>query len=182
MWKIFSKVTIIKVEKGSFFDSILSGDFYSWFAGYMGYIWLAVAIAFLFSELGTPGLFFFVSFSVGAIGAAVVAFLGFSVIFQCLFGLAVSLISFFLMRKYLKQKELSQVTYEKAKTNVEALVGSDGIVLEVIKPHGVGVVKVGGEKWRARVEDGVGLQKGAIVSVLRVEGNTVIVKSKISGE
>lgn len=171
-----SKITIIKVPKGGLVDSVLSGQMFEFFTGYMGYIWLIVAILFLFAELNTPGLFFFVSFAIGAFAAAVAAFAGYAVIAQCLIALAVSLVSFGVMRTYLKSKRLSDVRYEHPNTNIDALLSKKGVVTKVIEPHKKGVVRVGGETWRARCEGEEILKTGAVVSIVRIEGNTIIVK------
>lgn len=170
------RITIIKVSKNGFFDSLLSGNFPYLLASYMGYIWLIIAIALLFAELNTPGLFFFLSFTVGAICSAVLAFMGYSIITQCVVGLVVSIMTFFFLRKYLKSKKMSDVMYGPAHTNIDALVGKNGVVIEQIKPSGKGLVKVGSELWRARCEGQEVLGKGTTVVVLRIEGNTLIVK------
>jgi membrane protein implicated in regulation of membrane protease activity len=148
----------------------------------MGYIWLAIAILFLFAELNTPGLFFFISFTLGAMCASILAFLNYSFIIQCSCGLLVSIISFWLLRKYLKRKNMSEVSYGNPITNIDALVGRQGIVVATIEAHGTGSVRIGGEVWRARGESGEALDEGIFVVVLRVEGNTVIVKSNANDE
>jgi membrane protein implicated in regulation of membrane protease activity len=147
-----------------------------WFIEYLGYFWIVVAIMFLFAEMNTPGLFFFVSFAAGAICASVLAFLGYSLITQCVAGMSVTIVVFFLMRKYLKQKKMSEVTYESAHTNIDALARKCGLVVAEIGPHSAGRVKIGGEVWRARGDGGVEIKEDVLVCVLRVEGNTLIVK------
>jgi len=140
-------------------------------------IWLVIAILLLFAELSTPGLFFFISFALGALCAAVLAYFSFSLITQCVVGLLISIILFLIMRKYLKHKKLSEVFYGTPHTNIDALINEKGIVLRSMAPHKTGSVKIGGETWRARSEGGNVLQKGTVVFVVRIEGNTVIVKS-----
>ena len=147
---------------------------------YMGYLWLVVALFFLFAELQTPGLFFFVSFTIGALGAAILAFLGYSLIVQCVAGLVISIAAFLIMRKFLKKIKMSEVRYDRSHTNIDALVGKSGIVVKSIRPHAVGQVKIGGEVWRARSDSD--LEKGVEVKVLRVEGNTVVVKNYKEGK
>ncbi len=144
---------------------------------YIGYFWLLVSIAFLFAELSTPGLFFFVSFSLGAFCAAILAFIGYSLVIQCIGGLAVSIVSFFILRKYLKQKRLSDVHYSssESETNIYGIVGKEGVVTDVIEPLKYGQVKIGGEFWRASSEGGAILEKGTVVKVLSVKGNAVVV-------
>ena len=48
-----------------------------------GYTWLVAALLLLLSEISTPGLFYFLSFSAGACGAAMAAFLGANIYLQC---------------------------------------------------------------------------------------------------
>ncbi|MBU1007601.1 NfeD family protein [Candidatus Dependentiae bacterium] len=171
-----NNITIIRVSNGGMLDSLM------WLQSYTGYFWLIVAIAFLFSELAAPGLFFFISFSVGAFCAAGLAFFGHSFFAQCTIGLVVSMATFLVMRKFLQRKKLSEVEYGSSITNIDAIAGRTGVVVNGIKPHFKGVVRIGGELWRARGEGGVILEAGAIVKILRVEGNTVVVKPIESGE
>jgi inner membrane protein len=59
-------------------------------------------------------------------------------------------------------------------SNVDALVGREGIVLETIDPvSNTGRVRIGSEEWRARADEHIA--SGARVCVLGVEGATVVV-------
>ncbi|MGM0494954.1 MAG: NfeD family protein [Armatimonadota bacterium] len=59
-------------------------------------------------------------------------------------------------------------------SNVDALVGQEGIVLETIDPVGnTGRVRIGSEQWRARADEQI--EAGERVCVLGVEGATVVV-------
>ena len=147
-----------------------------WLKSYMGYFWLFTAIFFLFIELNTPGVLFFVSFAIGSICASALAFVGYSLTLQCLLGLAVSLIAFLIMKRFIKSKKMSEIKYGSAITNIDALVGKTGVVISTIGPMYVGQVKVGGEVWRAKPDGEIFLEKDAIVYILRVEGNTVVVR------
>ena len=147
----------------------------------MGYIWLAIAFAFLFAELGTPGLFFFISFAIGSFAAALAFFLGFSLTTQFVVAISITLISFFLMKNYLKKKSLSDVIYEASHTNIDALINKNGIVTQTIEPHKKGRVKVGGEEWLAESQERMSLQKGTVVKVNEVRGNRVIVQPEVKG-
>jgi Membrane protein implicated in regulation of membrane protease activity len=149
-------------------------------ADYMGYVWLVLALLLLFAELSTPGLFFFISFALGAFCSSVLAFLGYSIVVQCWGGLCGAGIAFVLLRMYLKRTKMSKVDYAHGSMNVDALVGRQGLVTGVISPHVPGWVKIGGEIWAARSD--VSLQEGTPVIVLRVQGNTVIVKAAKQGD
>ncbi len=66
----------------------------------------------------------------------------------------------------------------KAKTNIDAIIGKEGIVLKSIAKNADGLVKVGNEQWRARAEDDIKKREGIVV--IRVSGVTLIVE-KIEG-
>lgn len=59
-------------------------------------------------------------------------------------------------------------------SNVDAVVGQEGIVLETIDPvSNTGRVRVGSDEWRARADEEIGA--GERVCVLGVEGATLVV-------
>ena len=66
----------------------------------------------------------------------------------------------------------------KAKTNIDAIIGRQGIMLKSIAKNVDGLVKVGNEQWRARAEDDI--EEGEEIVVTSVNGVTLIVK-KIEG-
>ncbi len=66
----------------------------------------------------------------------------------------------------------------KAKTNIDAIIGRQGIVLRSIAKNVDGLVKVGTEQWRARAEEDI--RKGNEIVVISVSGVTLIVE-KIKG-
>ena len=66
----------------------------------------------------------------------------------------------------------------KAKTNIDAIIGRQGIVLRNIAKNTDGLVKVGNEQWRARAEEGI--KEGEEIVVISVSGVTLIVE-KIKG-
>lgn len=140
---------------------------------YLGYVWLIISVIFLFAEITTPGLFFFIAFAIGSLIAAILAFLDFSFVLQCLVGLGVSLFSFWLLRHFFAVRSQGKVI----KTNVEALVGKNGIVVKAIEPNAFGQVKVEGEIWAAESVDARSLNKGTTVKVERVVGNRLLVKA-----
>lgn len=136
-----------------------------------GYAWLIAALLLLLLEVGTPGLFYFLSFSAGAFGAAIVAFLGVNLQWQCITTICVALLVFFVLRHYFTPRAAK----EAKTTNFDALLHQSAIVTEVIKPHSPGRVKIRGEEWLAITETGHVLQKGTLVTVQGLQGNKLIV-------
>lgn len=139
---------------------------------YIVYVWLIVALLFLFAELFTPGLFFFVAFAIGCVAAALFSFLDYSFTAQCLVALGVSIISFFFLRHFCAVKFKGG----RELTNVDALHGCSGIVVNEIRSEESGRVKVKGEIWPAKTKGDQILEKGAKVKVMRIEGNHLIVE------
>ena len=66
----------------------------------------------------------------------------------------------------------------KTKTNIDAIIGRQGIVLKSIARNVDGLVKVGYEQWRARAEEDI--KQGDEIVVTSVSGVTLIVE-KIKG-
>ena len=66
----------------------------------------------------------------------------------------------------------------KSRTNIDAIIGRQGIVLRSIAKNVDGLVKIGYEQWRARAEEEI--KKGDEIIVTGVSGATLIV-NKIDG-
>ena len=137
----------------------------------LGYFWLIMAIIFLFAEIGTPGLFFFVAFAVGCVFASIAAFSGFVLYIQCFVSLGVLLLTFVFIRL-----RFTSSNVRSDQTNIYALVGREAHVIKKICPHHKGQVKVGGENWTAIADCKLELCVGMVVEVIGIRGNTLIVK------
>jgi len=68
----------------------------------------------------------------------------------------------------------------EAKTNIDAIIGRQGIVLKNIAKNVDGLVKVGNEQWRARAEEDI--KKGEEIVVTSVSGVTLIVEKTKGGD
>jgi len=69
---------------------------------------------------------------------------------------------------------------KKAQTNIDAIVGRRGIVLQSITRSVDGRVRVGNERWRARAEEDIG--EGNEIVVTGVSGVTLVVKKANGGD
>ncbi len=67
---------------------------------------------------------------------------------------------------------------KKTKTNIDAIIGRNGIVLRSIARNVDGSVKIGNEQWRARAKEDI--KEGEEIVVNSVSGVTLIVE-KIKG-
>jgi len=62
----------------------------------------------------------------------------------------------------------------KARTNIDAIIGKQGIVLKSIARYADGLVKVGNEQWRGRAEEDI--EQGEEIVVNSISGVTLIVE------
>ena len=111
------------------------------------HIWIIAGLVLWIVEIFTPG------FVVGVFGAAcliVAPFAGAGIPFKMqllVFGIATAVMSLTVRPLILKHFYGREA---KVKTNVDALVGKSGMVMEVIdNASGTGRARIGGEVWRA---------------------------------
>lgn len=77
----------------------------------------------------------------------------------------------FVGRKYIKER----LTVATKKTNADALIGKNALVLSPIEPQKPGRVRVESEDWRAESDEKI--QKGDTVKVVSISGVTLKVKN-----
>lgn len=137
--------------------------------------WLVALIVFLVIEAATLGLAT-IWFAGGALIALIAAMCGAGIVIQMVLFLIVSLVLLIFTRP-LAVRFLSKDTL---KTNVDRVIGMEGIVTEEISNlAGTGKVSLGGNIWTARTEnEGGTIPADAVIEVLRVEGVKLIVKVK----
>lgn len=136
-------------------------------------IWLIIAVICAAIEAITMGLTT-IWFTGGAIAAAIVAMLGFSVPVQAGLCLVVSILLIYFTRPIAVKK----LKVGKEKTNVDALAGREALVTETIQPFRAGQAKVDGLVWSAVAKDEHStIESGSIVKIDGVEGVKLIVSS-----
>ena len=142
---------------------------------YLPVYWLIALVVFLVIEAATLGLAT-IGFAGGALVALIAAMCGAGIVIQIVLFLVVSLVLLFFTRP-LAVRFLNKDTL---KTNVDRVVGMEGVVTEEISNlAGTGKVSLGGNMWTARTEnEGGAIPVDAVVTVLRVEGVKLIVKVK----
>lgn len=139
------------------------------------FFWLIVSIFFLLLEMGSPGLFFFLSFFFGAIASAACAGFTDSMVLQSVVFLIGSVLSFLVLHFWVKKCFSKSNHHEQ--TNASALRGKHAKVLKTIPANiGVGVVKVGGDTWSARSVDQQEILVGVIVEIVEVKGSCLVVR------
>lgn len=134
-------------------------------------LWLIVMVLFLVVEAVTVGLVC-IWFAAGALAALLCAMLGGKIWLQVVLFLAVSAVTLYftrpLVRKYVNAKV--------EPTNADIVIGKECRVTETIDNiEGTGAVYVDGKTWTARSENDETIQKGTLVTALRIDGVKLIV-------
>lgn len=139
----------------------------NWFA----IVWLALMVVFLLLEAGTVSMVS-IWFAVGALAAMVASLFSAPLWLQIVLFVVVSAALLLALRPLARKYFTPRLT----KTNVDAVVGQEGLVLERIdNTEATGRVKLGAVEWSARSTSGAPLEAGTRIKVDRVEGVKVFV-------
>lgn len=140
----------------------------------MALVWLIAAVILGVAEALTVTLIS-IWFAIGALAAIIPAFFGVPIWGQILVFLAVSALSFAFTKKFFKDI----VKVKKQPTNSDSLIGNNGIVTaEINNLEGAGKVFISGLTWSAKSENGEDIPEGAVVTVKKIEGATLVVKTE----
>ena len=139
----------------------------------MEIIWLVACIIFFAIEAATPALVS-VWFGIGALASLIIAALGGQLWLQIADFIVVSAIALVatrpLAKKYLDKKHEA--------TNFDMVIGKTAVVTEEIDNlNAKGAVSCMGKEWSARTEEHTIIPVGAEVTVLKIEGVKLIVKT-----
>ena len=134
-------------------------------------IWLGLLVVFLFAEGSTVALVS-IWFAAGSLVALIASLLGAPLWLQALLFVAVSVGLLAKLRPLVRKILRPGIS----RTNVDAVVGSQGFVTEAIDNVAAsGQVKLGAMPWTARSTSGDPIPAGVRVRVDRVEGVKVYV-------
>lgn len=141
----------------------------------MTVLWLAVLVILVIIELITMGLTT-IWFAGGALAAALISIPGTPILLQIVVFLAVSLLLLYFTRPV----AVKYFNKDRARTNVESMVGRQAIVVsEINNMEGTGQVNTGGMEWSARSSRmDLNLPEGTVVTVLGVDGVKLIVEER----
>lgn len=141
-------------------------------------LWLIIFIIAFIAEITTLSLVS-IWFSAGALVSILLKYFGVLLIGQIIGFVMVSILTFLLFRPML----MKHIKSPKSKTNVDRNIGKTGEVIKDIEPLTFGQVKVNGQIWTAKSEDGTSITEGSIVEVVGIEGvKLVVIKSKRGNE
>ena len=138
-------------------------------------IWFGLLLVFLVVEAACPIHLVSIWFAAGSFVAMIAAYLGAAIWLQILLFLVVATAMVALLWPFIKKF----LNPKLAKTNVDAIVGSEGYVTaDIDNLAATGQVKLGAMEWSARSTSGKVIPKGSLVRVDRIEG----VKAFVSPE
>ncbi len=135
--------------------------------------WLVAMVVFMGAEAMTVTLVS-IWFAVGALGALIMALLGFGLTLQVTVFLALALLLLVSLRGLVRKHTNPRLT----RTNIDSVVGSTGIVITPVNNiAALGQVQIGGVEWSARSTDGTHIPAGTMVKVDKIEGVKVFVST-----
>ena len=135
-------------------------------------IWLFAALLFTLFEMGTPGLFFSLSFAFGSLGSAVAAYNGLPYLQQWGVFFASTIVALLCLKAWVAVDAPGTQVH----TNTDALIGKQGTVVKEATVRRATQVRVGGEYWSAQTENDQELKNGTKVKIVNVTGAKLIVK------
>jgi len=136
------------------------------------WLWLGVTILMAVIEGFTLGLTT-IWFAIAALIMIFISFLQIPLVFQVMIFLAISAVLLIFTRPI----AIKKFKVGKEKTNVDSLIGQPALVLKQITEFDRGEVKIKGQIWSAKTEDGSTINEGIKCEVIRIEGVQVIVKA-----
>jgi Membrane protein implicated in regulation of membrane protease activity len=135
----------------------------------MWYIWLGIVILLALIEVMTVNLTT-IWFVISGLVALLISFAIDNFFVQ--FGVFVVLGILLLVKtKAVMEKWLNK---NKVKTNLDRIIGMEGVVTEDISKNIIGEVRVDGKNWSAKADKKI--KKGSTVNILKIEGVKVIVE------
>ncbi len=137
----------------------------------MTYFWIILCIIFIIIEAVTPQLTT-IWFALGSVASFVLALLGRGYPLQLAAFVAVSVIFLLLTRPLARR--LTKKDY--VPTNADRLIGEEAVVTEKIDNlTATGTVKINGQIWNARSQNGEEISVGETVRVTEISGAKLIV-------
>lgn len=135
-------------------------------------VWFVLLVVFLIVEAACPIHLVSIWFAAGSLVAMIASFLGGPLWLQITLFLVVACAMVALLWPFIKKFLRPKLE----KTNVDAIVASEGIVTVAIdNVNAVGQVKLGAMEWSARSTSGKVIPAGTLVKVDRIEGVKVFV-------
>jgi membrane protein implicated in regulation of membrane protease activity len=133
------------------------------------WLWTGLAVVMGIGEIFTAG-FFLLPFAIGAVAAAVLAWLNVAILAQWLVFFGVSLFALVYLRRFISRQD----DREQPRVGANRWANTTGLVLEAIDPlKSIGMVRIGGEEWRATSDRPI--PAGTQIVVREVRGAHLVV-------
>jgi membrane protein implicated in regulation of membrane protease activity len=142
------------------------------------WIWMAATATFAIGEIVVAGSFFLAPFAIGAAVATVLALAGAPLLAQWAAFVVVSGAAFAAFRPIARRLD---TTTPNQSVGATRLPSRPAVVVEPIPAHGIGLVRVDREEWRAEAEEGQAVAEGTQVTVVEVRGTRLIVAPERPG-
>ena len=136
-------------------------------------LWVILLIVCVIAEAATSISLVTIWFIPGAVVALILAAMNAPTMAQIAAFLILSLISLYITRVFARKRHNSR---SLEKTNADALIGKTALLLEDCSSEKNSSIKIGDIVWTAKSENGDALAKDTIVTIVKIEGNTLIVK------
>lgn len=112
-------------------------------------------------------------FAIGAFVSFFVSMFTENIFIQGAVFLVVSLLTLLVTKPFIKKMK-----FQNVRTNLDRVVGMEGVVTEEISKFEIGEVKVDGKRWSAKSDSSISV--GDVVEIERIDGVKLIVKKKES--
>ena len=139
------------------------------------WIWLVIAGVLIAGEMFVAGSFILIPFGISAAVAMVMAFFGAPLILDWVVFVGLGAVLFSVFWK--KSRKSMAAMESPPGAGHDRLIGALGQALEDIPdgPSSSGLVKTGGEEWRA-VSDSGPILSGSVIEIIEVRGTRVVVQ------
>ena len=134
----------------------------------MFYVWLAIAVGLAILEMATVNLV-----SIWYVASSIVAMIISLFIDNIVIQMAIFVLGGTILL-ILTKDAIKKILPEKTKTNIDRIIGMDGIVTEKITKKNPGEVKVDGKRWTATADETI--QVDETVKILEINSTKLKVK------
>ncbi|NLK45649.1 MAG: NfeD family protein [Treponema sp.] len=142
---------------------------------HLPWFWLILVVVFVIIEASTLTLVT-IWFATAALLMAFLSFAKIPFLVQILLFLIISAVLLFLFRK----AALEWFSKHGEKTNVDAIIGKEALVISDITKFEKGKIKVMGQIWTAKTQNDTDIPANSICIIQSIEGVTAIVIPKTS--
>ena len=132
-------------------------------------MWIIVFLVLLFIELITVNLVS-IWFAIGALAAYITTFFTDNITIQIIVFIVVSIIALLVTKPFMKKIRVRKVE----PTNLDRVIGKEGVVTKDISKNAFGEVNVKGSIWTATAKEEI--TKGTQVKVLKIDGVKLLVE------